>query len=98
MASGYEGWPLTIIESMKYGCVPIVTGSFSSIYDIIEDGRDGSIVKDNDIDAFVAATISKMQNEGIRIQLSEGARDKIKKFDDRVIYGRWKQLLSSLVK
>jgi glycosyltransferase involved in cell wall biosynthesis len=98
MSSGYEGWPLTIIESMKYGCVPIVTGSFSSIYDIIEDGRDGSIVKDNDLDAFVAATISKMQNEGIRLQLSEGALDKIKKFDDRVIYGKWKQLLSSLVK
>ena len=44
LTSDFEGFPLVLAEGMSYGVVPIVYGSFPSIYDIINDGVDGIIV------------------------------------------------------
>lgn len=45
LTSDFEGVPLVVMEAMNNSCVPIVYGSFSSIYDVIENGIDGLIIK-----------------------------------------------------
>lgn len=45
LTSDFEGVPLVVMEAMNNSCVPIVYGSFSSIYDVIDDGTDGFIIK-----------------------------------------------------
>lgn len=43
LVSEYEGFGLVILESMAYGVVPIVLGSYGAVYDIISHGNDGFI-------------------------------------------------------
>ncbi|EOS12804.1 glycosyltransferase [Phocaeicola sartorii] len=43
LTSDLEGFGLVIIESMSYGVVPIVYGSYEAVYDIIRDGKSGFI-------------------------------------------------------
>lgn len=44
LTSDFEGFPLVVIESMSFGVVPIVYGSYPAVYDIIKDGVNGTIV------------------------------------------------------
>lgn len=46
MMSKYEGWGLTLCESMSQGVVPIVLNSFSAAEGIIKDGSNGFLVPD----------------------------------------------------
>ncbi|WP_300725329.1 glycosyltransferase [uncultured Bacteroides sp.] len=43
LTSDLEGFGLVIIESMSYGVVPIVYGSYEAVYDIIDNGKSGYI-------------------------------------------------------
>lgn len=43
LTSDLEGFGLVIIESMSYGVVPIVYGSYEAVYDIVRDGVSGFI-------------------------------------------------------
>lgn len=43
MTSDLEGFGLVVIESMSYGVVPVVYGSYEAIYDIIDNGKSGLI-------------------------------------------------------
>lgn len=53
MTSNHEGWGLVLTEAMQYGCIPVAFDSFESIHEIIEDGKNGSLVKPFDIDMYV---------------------------------------------
>ena len=53
MTSIWEGLPMTLIEAMHYGCVPIAFDSFAAVYDLIDNGNNGFIIPNNDIDGFV---------------------------------------------
>ena len=44
MTSDYEGWGLTLTEAMQYKCVPVVMSTYSSIFDIVEDGKNGCLI------------------------------------------------------
>ena len=46
MTSSWEGLPMTILESLQMGVVPIVLDSFAAAKDMIEDGVNGFLVKD----------------------------------------------------
>lgn len=65
MTSIWEGQPMTLIESMHYGCVPIVIDSFESIHDLIIDNVNGIICKNNNINDFIQKLDSLLQNETI---------------------------------
>ena len=43
LTSDLEGFGLVVIESMSYGVVPVVYGSYEAIYDIIDNGKSGLI-------------------------------------------------------
>lgn len=45
LTSEYEGFPLGFAECMSLGVVPVVCGRYSAVYDIIESGKNGTIVE-----------------------------------------------------
>lgn len=44
LASEYEGLPLAVVEGMSFGAVPLLYGSFSSAYDLVDHGQNGCIL------------------------------------------------------
>ena len=63
MTSIWEGLPMTLIEAMHYGCVPIAFDSFAALYDLIDNGNNGFIIPNNDIDCFVKKISFMMDNK-----------------------------------
>lgn len=52
MPSRYEGLPLSLLEAMAAGCVPIVSNR-GSIPTVVDDGRNGFLVEPGDITQIV---------------------------------------------
>jgi glycosyltransferase involved in cell wall biosynthesis len=47
MTSRNEGWPNTINEAMRMGCVPVVVASFSAVFDMIDTWENGILIGDS---------------------------------------------------
>ena len=52
LSSFYEGMPITLIEALSCGCIPLST-PVSGVIDLITDGVNGFISKDFSLDSFV---------------------------------------------
>lgn len=99
MTSEYEGLPLVLAEGMSYGCVPIVFGSFSSIYDIIDDKENGFIIPNNNGFSAkeMANTIIRLaNNEKMLIEMSHNAMEKSRKFNVEPIIKQWRELIDEI--
>lgn len=63
MTSNHEGWGLVLTEAMQYGCVPIAFDSFESIHEIIEDGKNGFLVKPFDLSGYADKILYLARND-----------------------------------
>jgi glycosyltransferase involved in cell wall biosynthesis len=62
LVSDYEGLPITVLEAMAAGCVPVVTALRSGIPELVRNGENGFTVEVGDIEAF-AERLSTLQRE-----------------------------------
>lgn len=78
LPSFFEGLPMSLIESMSFGVVPITT-NVGSIKDIIENKENGFFIKDHDIKSIVEKI--KMLNEDrlLLYRISQNAKSYIQK-------------------
>lgn len=92
MTSAYEGLPLSMIEALNYGAVPIAFNSFSSLSDIITGGGAGVAVdEEGGVEAFAEALRKLM-----RRPLPEISAARPDAFTPEAVATRWLDLLSSL--
>lgn len=96
MTSLFEGFPMTLVEASQFGCVPIVYNSFSSLGDVVNDGKDGFIIPDGNEDLFLERVYCLMNNESLRHNMSLNAISNCQRFSQSIICERWKTLLESL--
>lgn len=89
MTSKYEGWPMTLVEAMQQGCVPIGYETFSSIRDIIDSGRNGYLVEPNNENMFKNHTILLAKDDTHRSQLANLAIKKTEEFSLDMIINKW---------
>jgi glycosyltransferase involved in cell wall biosynthesis len=96
MLSDYEGLPISVMEAMSCGCVPVCLGMRSGIPELVEDGVTGLLVNDR-ADSFVQA-IWRLKNEsGLWEKLSRAARIKIEaQFSNRSSVKQWAELFYQL--
>jgi glycosyltransferase involved in cell wall biosynthesis len=92
MTSAFEGLPMTLIESQSFGCVPVVMNSFASLPDIIQNGKNGFIVPNNDINAFAEKVCLLMDNAQPRKKMAENGMESVKKFSIENIVNEWEKL------
>lgn len=52
MTSSWEGFPMTLIEALHYGCVPFAYDSYAAVHDIIKSGENGMIIPHHDIQCY----------------------------------------------
>jgi glycosyltransferase involved in cell wall biosynthesis len=73
LTSAFEGLPISLVEAMGQGCVPVTTDIRSGIPELISDGVDGFRVPIGDIDGFAARLAALQKNPGLRRQMAYSA-------------------------
>lgn len=102
LTSEYEGFGLVIVEGMNYGVVPVVYGSYSAVYDIIENKKNGIIVQPQN-GVFntheMANQLSFLMHNDI--QRNNMAQEAIKtcknKYSLETIYHSWEKIFNQLI-
>ena len=99
LASEFEGFPLVLAECMSFGVVPVVYGSYSAVYDIIEDGKDGLIIPKTS-EGFNAAIMAErmaavMTDEHRLEQMALAAIEKSKNYSIDKIYQQWMRVIAA---
>ena len=96
VTSACEGFPMTILESLQCGCVPVVYNSFSSACELVLDGINGILVENNNQDMFVEKLQYLMLNENIRKDMSIQCVELSNRFSVENVAKLWNRLLCSL--
>lgn len=78
LTSDYEGLPLSLLEAMGRGCVPVVTDIRSGIPELVRDGVNGYRVPVGDIQAFAERLSSLQRQPALRRQLASQAHQTIR--------------------
>lgn len=102
LTSDFEGFPLVLAECMSFGVIPAVYNSYSAICDIIDDGKDGTVLPyhKNGYQAEEAAgmIVNIMKDDGKREQMALAAIKKSKEYSVEKIYSEWEKVFHSLQK
>ena len=96
LASRFEGCPNSLIEAMSQGCACIGTDCEGGIKEIITDGIDGVIAKNDDVDDIANKLQMLIDDETLRRKLSAGAIEKVKQFDKNAFFAKWDNLLEEV--
>lgn len=96
MTSRYEGWGLTITESMQNAVIPIVLNTTSVFADIITDGVDGYLPRS---EKEMCSILRKLLfDEKLRYDLAINALKSVTRFRPNIIGNTWENILNSLSK
>lgn len=100
LTSEYEGFPLVLAECMSFGVVPAVYGSYSAVYDIVNDGVNGIVFpyQKEGFSAEKAATqLQKiMHNDAVYNDMAEKAIETSKRYSVDEIYKSWEKTFEKI--
>lgn len=96
MTSAFEGFPLTLVEAMTNGVIPIAYDSFASLKSIIDDGLNGVIVQPFNQNHYTEQLRGLMQNEQKRCYYAGNAVSKANGFSLEVIGKKWLGLFNEV--
>lgn len=102
LTSEYEGFPLVLAECMSFGVVPAVYGSYSAVYDIVNDGVNGIVFpyqKEGFSAEKAAIQLQKiMHNDAVYNDMAEKAIETSKRYSVDEIYKSWEETFEKLSK
>jgi glycosyltransferase involved in cell wall biosynthesis len=74
LTSAFEGLPVSLLEAMAFGCVPLATNVKSGVPELVQEGVNGLLVDVGDVEAM-ADRIERLQREPAEIErMGEAAR------------------------
>lgn|SRR5487761_2402258 len=95
LASDYEGLPLSLLEAMGYGLVPVVSDLKSGIPEVV-DVRNGCLVPVNDVAGYARAISHLHEHRDELAAKSAAARRRVQKeFSVAAMTDRWLAALPS---
>ena len=98
LTSDLEGFGLVIVESMSYGVVPIVYGSYEAVYDIIENGKSGFITPMPYKNGHTVKYLQELiENENVRIEMAKNAMERAKLFNLEAIANQWYEVFKDVL-
>ena len=89
---------MVLTEAMQCGTVPIAFNSFASVSDIIEDGRNGILVKPFSIRHYVKELRRLMDNPDLLNRMAANAKQDIEKYSVEKVVDCWELLLKECSK
>lgn len=98
MSSHYEGFPMVMIEAMACG-LPAVCFDFKcGPRDIIEEGENGLIVRDGDVEGLAEAIVKLMKDEELRKRMGENAKRVVETYSEERVMGLWEELFEEILR
>ncbi|HZI40264.1 MAG TPA: glycosyltransferase, partial [Gemmatimonadaceae bacterium] len=82
-----EGLGTAVIDAMALG-VPPIAFAVGGLPEVIEDGKSGLLIEPGDVTAFVRAAAALISDDGLRSMLAEGARQRAREFDSKLMIER----------
>lgn len=98
MTSAYEGLPMTLLEATGLGLPAICYDFTCGPKDVIEDGVNGYLVKEEDEDTFVKRLSELMDNVELRKSMGYKAFELSDRYSRDKIMRQWISLFEDLVK
>lgn len=98
MTSIWEGLPMTLIEAMHYGCIPIAFDNFAALHDLIDNEKTGYIIPNNDIRLFANYLEKLISDEYLVNRMFQNILHIPNTFDMKNIISLWNTELKKLSK
>lgn len=97
MSSNHEGFPMVMIEAMGMG-LPVVSFDFKcGPRDIINDGRNGLIVPNGDIDRLAESMMKVMENDSLRCHMGREAIKVVETYSEAAVMKMWTNLFEEVL-
>lgn len=97
LSSHYEGLPMVLLEAQAAG-LPIVSFACKcGPKDIIEDGANGFLVNEGDVDRLADRLLYLMEHETIRKEMGESAYRNSEQYTETVIMKRWEEVFHEVL-
>jgi hypothetical protein len=93
MASLTEGLPMVLLEAMSYGIPCIAYETASGVNDIIDDSKNGYVIKERNELQYIKKLQHLMDDPVLRKRMSKEAIKKAEKFSKENILKKWYNIL-----
>jgi glycosyltransferase involved in cell wall biosynthesis len=97
MSSRTEGFPMVLLEAMSHGLPLIAFDCPRGPAEIIEDGRNGRLVTDDDIPSYTRALCSMLSSEERRRQMASASYDMARSYEIGNVGAQWERLLTEVL-
>ncbi|MBA4318236.1 MAG: glycosyltransferase family 4 protein, partial [Flavobacterium sp.] len=97
LTSRFEGFGMVLIEAMASGLACISFDCRRGPKDIIENNRNGFLIQVGDEEAFVEKVNLLIENEKMKIEMGQNAKNSVSKYNLDSIMQQWKSLFESIV-
>ena len=96
MSSHYEGLPMVLLEAQAVG-LPIVSFACKcGPKDVVEDGVDGFLVEEGDVDALTNRLLMLMKDEDLRKRMGAAAFARSERYTEERIMKQWMDLFEEV--
>ncbi len=96
LTSRFEGLPMVLIEAMSQGMACIAYDCQTGPSDIIDHGKNGVLVKDQDMQMMTNELESLILNNDFRLELRKNAPKSLKKFEPESVVKIWEEVFEQI--
>ncbi len=97
LLSEFEGLPLSVVEAMAHGCVPVVAEMDSGIPELVQHGKTGFLVEGRDYDDWARKLVQWWRDPKCLAQMSQDAQETVRaQFTVEHVGGQFSELLSRI--
>lgn len=96
MTSAFEGFPNTLIEAQSHAAIPVLFDSYPVASWLVEDGRNGRLIKPFDTNAMAQAII-ELADSSKREQIASQILESTRRFHIDRVGKMWQELLDAEV-
>lgn len=93
LSSRWEGLPMVLLEAMECGLPIVAYDCPTGPNEVIEDGKNGYLIKPNDIRSFAIKIKELIENENLRKSMGKYSKEKAQDFSNEKIKQKWELVL-----